>query len=157
MQERHNSSALAVELRLSCTNPSISTLIHWGQRKMADILRMTFSIHFCPLQTPFGHVPLNPSCVLRDIDLPPAGDLHSLMPCLENDWVNSLACGRSECDSKNIMFNLVLMTGFFRSSHDNNTPRGQSSVVGGLKWWLSRGCKRPFHRQAQIWVKQYLA
>ena len=37
------------------------------------------------------------------------------------------------------------------------TPRGQSSVVGGLKWWLSRGCKRPFHREAQIWVKQYLA
>ena len=37
------------------------------------------------------------------------------------------------------------------------SPRGQSSVVGGLKWWLSRGCKRPFHREAQIWVKQYLA
>ena len=36
-------------------------------------------------------------------------------------------------------------------------PRGHSSVVGGLKWWLSRGCKRPFHREAQIWVKQYLA
>ena len=35
------------------------------------------------------------------------------------------------------------------------TPRGQSSVVGGLKWWLL--CKRPFHREAQIWVKQYLA
>ena len=34
-------------------------------------------------------------------------------------------------------------------------PWGQSSVVGGLKWWLSRGCKRPFHREAQIWVKQY--
>ena len=25
----------------------------------------------------------------------------------------------------------------------NQSPRGQSSVVGGLKWWLSRGCKRP--------------
>ena len=37
------------------------------------------------------------------------------------------------------------------------SPRGQSSVVGGLKWWLSRGCKRPFHREAQIWVKQCLA
>ena len=40
---------------------------------------------------------------------------------------------------------------------DTRSPRGQSSVVGGLKWWLSRGCKRPFHREAQIWVKQYLA
>ena len=42
-------------------------------------------------------------------------------------------------------------------SSDYRTPRGQSSVVGGLKWWLSRGGKRPFHREAQIWVKQYLA
>ena len=40
---------------------------------------------------------------------------------------------------------------------ESPTPRGQSPVVGGLKWWLSRGCKRPFHREAQIWVKQYLA
>ena len=38
-----------------------------------------------------------------------------------------------------------------------DTPWGQSSVVGGLKWWLSRGCKRPFHREAQTWVKQYSA
>ena len=27
MQERHNSSALAMELRLSCTNPSISKFL----------------------------------------------------------------------------------------------------------------------------------
>ena len=42
-------------------------------------------------------------------------------------------------------------------THSLLTPRGQSSVEGGLKWWLSRGCKRPFHREAQIWVKLYLA
>ena len=33
--------------------------------------------------------------------------------------LNSLAPGRSECDSKNVIFNLVLLIGIFRSSHDN--------------------------------------
>ena len=33
--------------------------------------------------------------------------------------INSLALGRSECDSKNVIFNLVLLTGIFRFSHDN--------------------------------------
>ena len=33
--------------------------------------------------------------------------------------VNSLAPGRSEGDSKNIIFNFVLLIGIFRSSHDN--------------------------------------
>ena len=32
----------------------------------------------------------------------------------------SLAPGKSECDSKNRIFNLVLLIGIFRSSHDNN-------------------------------------
>ena len=34
-------------------------------------------------------------------------------------WVNSLSPGRSECDSKYGIFNLVLLIGIFRSSHDN--------------------------------------
>ena len=34
-------------------------------------------------------------------------------------WVNSLAPVRSECDYKNVIFNLVLLIGIFRSSHDN--------------------------------------
>ena len=38
---------------------------------------------------------------------------------IREQWVNSLAPGRSECDSKNIIFNLVLLIGIFRSSHDN--------------------------------------
>ena len=32
---------------------------------------------------------------------------------------NSLAHGRSECHSKNVIFNPVLLIGIFRSSHDN--------------------------------------
>ena len=32
---------------------------------------------------------------------------------------NSLTPVRSECDSKNVIFNLVLLIGIFRSSHDN--------------------------------------
>ena len=33
--------------------------------------------------------------------------------------LNSLAPGRSECDSENVIFNLVLLIGIFRPSHDN--------------------------------------
>ena len=33
--------------------------------------------------------------------------------------INSLAIGRFDCDSKNVIFNLVLLIGIFRSSHDN--------------------------------------
>ena len=42
-------------------------------------------------------------------------------PQCANNWnrFNSLAPVRSECDSKNVIFNLVLLIGFFRSSHDN--------------------------------------
>ena len=32
---------------------------------------------------------------------------------------NSLASGRSECNSENLFFNLILLIGIFRSSHDN--------------------------------------
>ena len=35
------------------------------------------------------------------------------------DKFNSLAPGRSECDSKNVIFNLVSLIGNFGSSHDN--------------------------------------
>ena len=34
-------------------------------------------------------------------------------------FFNSLAPGRSEFDYKNVIFNLVLLIGIFRSSHDN--------------------------------------
>ena len=37
--------------------------------------------------------------------------------------INSLAPGRSECDSKNVIFNVVLLIGIFRSSHDNALRR----------------------------------
>ena len=33
--------------------------------------------------------------------------------------LNSLVPGRSECDSKNVIFNLILLIGIFRSFHDN--------------------------------------
>ena len=35
------------------------------------------------------------------------------------DRVNTLATGRSECDSNNVIFNLVLLIGIFRSSYDS--------------------------------------
>ena len=43
-----------------------------------------------------------------------------ITPGMLSDYpINSLAPGRSECDSKNVTFNLVLLIGIFRSSHDN--------------------------------------
>ena len=39
--------------------------------------------------------------------------------CFGFSVFNSLAPGRSEYDSKNVIFNLVLLIGIFRSSHDN--------------------------------------
>ena len=34
-------------------------------------------------------------------------------------FINLLVPRRSECDSENVIFNLVLLIGIFRSSHDN--------------------------------------
>ena len=55
--------------------------------------------------------------------------------------VNSLAPGRSECDSKNVIFNLVLLIGIFRSSHDNalrwmpqDLADDQSTLVRVISW-----------------------
>ena len=55
--------------------------------------------------------------------------------------VNSLAPGSSECDSKNIIFNLVLLIGIFRSPHDNalwwmpqDLTDGKSTLVQVTAW-----------------------
>ena len=56
---------------------------------------------------------------------------------------NSLAPGISECNSKNGILNLILLTGIFRSSHDN-TPRlmaqdlidDKSTLVQVMAWCL---------------------
>ena len=34
-------------------------------------------------------------------------------------YINSLAPGRSDCDSKNVIFNIVLLIGIFKSAYDN--------------------------------------
>ena len=55
--------------------------------------------------------------------------------------VNSLASGRSGCDFKNSIFNLVLLIGIFRSSHDNalrwmpqNLFEDSSTLVQVMAW-----------------------
>ena len=55
--------------------------------------------------------------------------------------VNSLAPGRSECDSKNAIFNPVLLFGIFRSTHDNahrwmpqNLTDDKSTLVQVMAW-----------------------
>ena len=40
-------------------------------------------------------------------------------PLSQKGCFNSLVPGRSECDPKNVFFNLVLLIGIFRSSYDN--------------------------------------
>ena len=71
--------------------------------------------------------------------------------------INSLAPGRSECDSENVIFNLVLLIDIFRYSHDNALRRmpqdltdDKSTLVQVMAW-----C-----RQAIQWVKlikQYIS
>ena len=69
--------------------------------------------------------------------------------------INSLAPGRSECDSKNVIFNLVLLIGIFRSSHDNALRRmpqdltdDKSTLVQVMAW-----CRQATsHYLSQCWL-----
>ena len=69
--------------------------------------------------------------------------------------VNSLAPGRSGCDYKNWIFNLVLLFGIFRSSHDNalrwmpqDLTDDKSKLVQVMAW-----CRQaPSHYLSQCWL-----
>ena len=68
---------------------------------------------------------------------------------------NSLAPRRSECDSKNVNFNLVLLIGIFRSSHDNvlqwmpqDLTDDKSRLVQLMAW-----CRQATsHYMSQCWI-----
>ena len=69
--------------------------------------------------------------------------------------VNSLAPGRSGCDSKNGTFNLVLLIGIFRSSHDNalrwmpqDLTDDKSTLVQVMAWC----CQATSHYLSQCWL-----
>ena len=69
--------------------------------------------------------------------------------------LNSLAPGRSECESKNGIFNLVLLIGIFRSSRDNalrwmpqDRTDDKSTLVQVMAW-----CRQaPSHYLSQCWL-----
>ena len=69
--------------------------------------------------------------------------------------VNSLAPGRSECDFENVIFNLVLLIGIFRSSHDNallwmpqDLTDDKSTLVQVMAW-----CRQATsHCLSQCWL-----
>ena len=67
----------------------------------------------------------------------------------------SLAPGRSECDSKNVNFNLVLLIGIFRSSHDNalwwmpQDPTDDKSRLVQLMAWCRQATN---HYLSQCWL-----
>ena len=73
----------------------------------------------------------------------------------EGGIFNSLAPGRSECDSKNLIFNLVLLIGIFRSSHDNallwmpqDLTDDKSKLVQVMAW-----CHQATsHYMSQCWL-----
>ena len=88
--------------------------------------------------------------------------------------INSLAPGRSEYDSKNVIFNLVLLIGIFKSSHDNalwwmpqDFTDDKSTLAQVMAWchqapshylsqcWLSSLSPYDFARPQ--WVKEYTA
>ena len=85
-------------------------------------------------------------------------------------YINSLASERSECDSKNVIFNLVSLIGIFRSSHDNalrwmpwDLTDDKSTLVQVMAWcrqatslylsqyWLSS--MSPYDVARPQWVK----
>ena len=69
--------------------------------------------------------------------------------------INSLAPGRSECDSKNGIFDLVALIGIFRSSHDNalqwmpeDLTDDKSALVQVMAW-----CRQATsHYLSQCWL-----
>ena len=69
--------------------------------------------------------------------------------------INSLAPERSECDSKNVIFNLVLPIGIFRSSHVNalrgmpqDLTDDKSTLVQVMAW-----CRQATsHYLSQCWL-----
>ena len=69
--------------------------------------------------------------------------------------LKSLAPGKSECDSKNVIFNLVLLIGIFRSSHGNALPwmpqdltDDKSTLVRVMAWCL----QAPSYYLSQCWL-----
>ena len=71
-------------------------------------------------------------------------------------YVNSLAPGRSECDSKNIISSLVLLIGIFRSSHDNafwwmlqDLTVDASTLIQVMAWC----CQATSHYLSQCWPR----
>ena len=78
-----------------------------------------------------------------------------LMQSSVTHCVNSLAPGRSECDSKNVIFILVLLNGIFRSSHDNalrwmpqDLTDDKSTLVQVMAW-----CRQATsHYLSQCWL-----
>ena len=69
--------------------------------------------------------------------------------------VNSLATGRSRCDSKIGIFNLLLLIGIFRSSHDNasrwmpqDLADDKSTLVQVMAWC----CEATSHYLSQCWL-----
>ena len=80
--------------------------------------------------------------------------IYILVPSHKNKF-NSLAPGISECDSKNVIFNLVLLIGIFRSSHDNalrwmtqDLTHDKSTLVQVMAW-----CRQATsHYLSQCWL-----
>ena len=101
------------------------------------------------------HNPVDPRCRLPLLLLFWWHDRgwHGMVHC---KFINSLAPGRSECDSKNAIFNLVLLIGIFRSSHDNSLrwmPQGltddQSTLAQVMAW-----CRQATsHYLSQCWPR----
>ena len=69
--------------------------------------------------------------------------------------LNSLAPGKSECHSKNVIFNLVLLIGIFRSSYGNalrwmpqDLTDDKSTLVQVMAWCRQATC----HYLSQCWL-----
>ena len=71
-------------------------------------------------------------------------------------WDNSLASGRSKCDFKNVIFNLALLIGIFKSSYDNVLrwmPRDLTDDKSTLVQVMAWCCHATSHYLNQCWPR----
>ena len=119
VQERCNSSALAMELRLSCTNPSMCCI-----RGNKDFVFLSSFLTMDGIVLQQLSTQTQSTLGLDGVQATQHGGQLNVATStsLQNEHksrVNSLAPGRPRCHFKTAIFNLVLLICIFTSSKEN--------------------------------------
>ena len=175
MQKRCNSSALAMELHLFSMNkpsiyihppPPLANIgpCHHMERYPRLLLFPVIIQRGHPMSLQFVTLVVSLSQSTWQLSVPPVmiGLLESCH-MVSLVWViiasvYSLAPGKSACDSKSVIFNLVLLIGIFRSSHGNalwwmpqDLTDDKSTLVQVMAW-----CHQATsHYLSQCWLSSF--